>query len=72
MEIVEHVVEERMRREQAADRLRELADQLSRNNGFSFVHEGMPVTVRVPDQVDLKIEVEVGSEGSEVEIELSW
>lgn len=72
MDVVEHVVKERLRREQAADRLRELADQLSRNNGFSFVHEGMPITVRVPDEVDLTLEVEIGTEGSEVEIELSW
>ena len=72
MDIVEHVVKERVSREQAAERLRELADQLSRQNAFSFVREGMPFTVKVPDEVELTLEVEIGDEGTEIEIELSW
>lgn len=72
MDIVEHVVKERVRREQAADRLRELADQLSRQNTLSFVREGTPFTLKVPDEVELTLEVEIGDEGTEIEIELSW
>ena len=47
-------------------------DQLSRQNAFSFVREGMPFTVKVPDEVELTLEVEIGDEGTEIEIELSW
>jgi len=71
MELMEHEKKERLSREQAAQRLRELADQLARHNEVSFVREGKTLSVKVPDQVELKLEVEVGEE-SEIEIELSW
>lgn len=71
MELMEHEKKERLSREQAAQRLRDLADQLARHNEVSFVREGKTLSVKVPDQVELKLEVEVGEE-SEIEIELSW
>ncbi len=64
---------ERMSREQAAAKLRELADTLAGNNEVEFQRDGKLITVRVPDQVTLKVEVELGDEGeNEVEIELTW
>jgi amphi-Trp domain-containing protein len=61
-----------MRREAAAAQLRELADQLSRHNQVEFVREGLRYSVRVPDEVELKLEIEIGGDGSEIEIEISW
>ena len=72
MDLIEHSTEERMRREDAAQRLRELADQLSRHNGVSFTRDGVRYDVDVPDEVTLGFEVEVGSDGSEIEVEISW
>ena len=59
-------------REDAAARLRALADSLARNNSVEFERSGKSVTVRVPDEVDLKVEVELGDDGNELEIELTW
>ncbi len=61
----------RMRREDAAARLHAVADSLARNNAIEFKREGRRITVRVPDEVDLKVEVELGDE-NELEIELTW
>lgn len=68
----EHATEERMGREAAADRLRALADELSRQNELSFIREGKRFTVAVPDQVTFEVEIERGDEGTELEIELRW
>ena len=32
----------------------------------------MTFKVRVPDEIDVKVEFEAGDDGSELEIELSW
>jgi amphi-Trp domain-containing protein len=60
-----------LRREEAAARLRALADALARSNSVEFERAGKRITVQVPDEVDLKVEVEIGDE-SELEIELTW
>lgn len=62
---------ERLSREAAADRLRAIADALSRHNSLEIEKAGRRITVSVPDQVELKVEVEVGDE-NELEIEISW
>jgi amphi-Trp domain-containing protein len=49
-----------------------LADALTRHNEVEFQRGGARFTVRVPDEVDLKVEVELGEEGNELEIELTW
>lgn len=72
MALIDHSHEERMTREAAAQRLRDLADELSRHNEVSFLREGMKVTVPVPAEVLLTLEVEVGDDGSEIEIEITW
>ncbi|SES47952.1 amphi-Trp domain-containing protein [Pedococcus cremeus] len=72
MDLIEIADKERLSREDAAARLRDLADALARNNEVVFERGGMRITVHVPDEVDLKLEVEVGDEESELEIELTW
>jgi amphi-Trp domain-containing protein len=72
MDLIEHVSEERLRREEAAERLRALADELARHNEVSFEREGIRYTVDVPDEIVFKLEIEVGDDGSEIEVELSW
>ena len=62
---------QRMSREDAAARLRALADVLARNNSVEFQRGGNRITVRVPDEVNLKVEVELGDD-NELEIELTW
>jgi amphi-Trp domain-containing protein len=62
----------RLRREEAAARLHALADALARNNSIEFERAGRRITVRVPDEVDLKVEVELGDDEGELEIELTW
>ena len=52
--------------------LRELADQLARHNEVAFVREGIRYSVKVPDEVTFSLEVEVGDDGSEIEVEISW
>ena len=68
---LEHTTKQRLRREEAAQRLRDLADELSRQNEVSFVRGNQRFTVAVPDEVTFSLEVEVGDE-SEIEVELKW
>lgn len=70
-ELMELSHEEKMTREAAAARLREIADQLSKHNQVEVVREGLRYSVRVPNEVTLKVEVEVGEE-NEIEIEITW
>jgi amphi-Trp domain-containing protein len=70
-ELIEATFETVLTREEAADRLHRLADQLARHNQVEFVRDGLRFSVRVPDEVTLKLELEVGDE-SEIEIELKW
>ena len=72
MDLIEHTSEERLGREAAAQRLRALADQLARHNQVAFVRDGVKYSVKVPDQVTYSLEVEVGDDGTEIEVELHW
>jgi len=72
MELVEIKQKERLRLEEVAERLRAIADMLARHNDVEFDRDGVHFVVRVPDEVDLKLEVEIEDDGSELEIELSW
>jgi len=71
MDLFEIAETQTLRREEAAARLRALADALARNNSVEFERAGRRLTVQVPDEVNLKIEVEIGDE-NELEIELTW
>lgn len=62
----------RMPREAAAERLRKLADQLARHNEVAFVREGVRYSVKVPNEVELNLEIELGEDGSEIEVEIKW
>ncbi len=70
-ELLEITEKQTMSREDAADRLRALADQISRHNQVEFVRNGMAFTAKIPSQVELSVEIEIGEE-SEIEIELNW
>ena len=59
-------------REEAAQILHKLADSLARHHAVAFLHEGVKVDVKVPDQVTLEFEVEIESDESSIEIEISW
>jgi amphi-Trp domain-containing protein len=72
VELIEHATTERLTREEAAERLRQLADQLSRHNEVAFSREGLQYRVDVPKEVELTIEVETGEDGSELEVEIKW
>jgi amphi-Trp domain-containing protein len=45
---------------------------LARHNDIEFERGGMRFTVHVPDEVQLKIELEIESDERELEIELTW
>ena len=72
MDIFEVELKERLKREEVAARLRNLADMLARHNDIEFERGGMRFKVRVPDEVNLKIELDVESDERELEIELTW
>ena len=72
MELLEITQKERLGREVVAQRLHALADALARHNDVEFERGGLKFKVRVPDEVDVKVEFEVGDDETELEIELSW
>ena len=72
MDLIEHETEEPLSREEAAKRLRALADQLERHNQVEFQQGGIRHTVKVPKQVTFSLEIEVGDESGEIEVELRW
>lgn len=63
---------ERLPREEAARRLHAIADELASGNDVVFEHDGMRFVAKVPDEVRLKLEFEVGADETEFEIELTW
>ncbi|HST42785.1 MAG TPA: amphi-Trp domain-containing protein [Conexibacter sp.] len=72
MDIFEVEQKERLRREEVAARLRTLADMLARHNDIEFERGGMRFNVKVPDMLNVKIELEIESDERELEIELTW
>lgn len=72
MDIFEVEQKETVTRAEVARRLRVLADMLDRHNDLEFDRGGMHFTVAVPDEVRLKVELEVESDERELEIELTW
>lgn len=71
MDLFETETKTRLSREDAAAKLRALADSLAQHNSVELLQKGKRITVSVPDEVTLSVEVELGSE-NELEIELSW
>ncbi len=71
-ELIEVEDTQALRREEAADRLRAVADQLSRHNSLQFTKGGLKMTAKVPDQVTYGVEIEITEDGGELEIEIHW
>ena len=72
MELIEIEEERCMQREEAAELLRQLADSLARHNSVDVVRNGVKLNVKVADQVTVEFELEVESDKSSLEIEISW
>jgi amphi-Trp domain-containing protein len=72
MDLMEITEKERLSREQAAARLHALADALARHNEVEFERSGVRFTVHVPDEIDFKLEIEIGEDERELEVELTW
>lgn len=72
MALIEIETKRNLSREEAATWLRELADSLSRHNDLEFEREGVRYEVAVPDQLEMELELEIGEDGTELEIEFHW
>ena len=72
MDLMEFTEKRKMRREDAATLLHELADSLSRQNALDMMQNGKKIHIKVPDEVTLELEVEIESDESSIEIEISW
>ena len=59
-------------REEAAARLHAIADELASGNDVIIERENLRFVAHVPNQVELKVEFEIGDDGTELEIELTW
>ena len=70
MDLLKIEQHEQLRREEVAARLRHLADMLESHNDLEFERQGMRFSVHVPDEV--KLELELGTDEREFEIELTW
>ena len=71
MDLFEIAETKRVRREDAAAQLHALADALASNNSIQFERDGRRITVAIPEEVEMKLEVELGDD-NELEIELTW
>ena len=72
MDLMEIKEKERLSREEAAARLHALADALARHNEVEFDRGGVRFKVHVPDEVNFKLEIEIGDDERELEVELTW
>ena len=72
MDLLEIEEKREMRREEAAKLLHRIADSLARQNDLEFTREGIKITVDVPDQIEVELELEVGDDGTSFEIEINW
>ena len=72
MDPLEITEKERLSRKDAAARLRGLADALAKKNDVEFESGALNLKVRVPDEVDFKLEFEINDDEVELEVELKW
>jgi amphi-Trp domain-containing protein len=72
MDLVELKEKSTVSRDDAAARLRAIADELASNSDLVVEKENLRFVAYVPDQVNLKVEFEIEDDGSELEIELTW
>jgi amphi-Trp domain-containing protein len=72
MELLEIERKETLRREEVAKRLHAFADALARHNAVEFERGGTRFVLKVPDEIKVKVELEIEDGATELEIELSW
>jgi amphi-Trp domain-containing protein len=72
MDLVELKEKSTVSREEAAQRLHAIADELASGNDVRFERGGLEFMARVPSEVELKVEFELEDDGAEFEIELTW
>ncbi len=72
MALIEIETKRTLSREDAAAWLRELADSLARHNDVEFERDGVRYEIAVPDQLEMELELEIGEDGTELEIEFHW
>ena len=72
MELMELKERATLSREAAAARLRSIADELASGNDIVIQKDNLRFVAKVPDEVNLKIELEVSDDETEFEIELTW
>jgi amphi-Trp domain-containing protein len=73
MDIFEVEQKDTLTRKEVATRLRRLATLLAgEDEEVVFERGGMEFKVNVPDTVHLNVELEIGNEEKELEIELTW
>lgn len=64
---------ETLTRDEAATRLRRIANLLSGSGEeVNFDRNEMKFKVAIPNEIEWKVEFELDGEGSEIEIELKW
>jgi amphi-Trp domain-containing protein len=61
-----------LQREEAAQRLHDIADELASGNDIVIERDDLRFNVAVPGEVKMKVEVEIESDEHEIEIKLSW
>lgn len=72
MNLMEISDKRKMSREEAAKMLHELADSLARHNEVEFLRNGIKFHVDVPNEVMVELELEIESDESSLEMEISW
>jgi amphi-Trp domain-containing protein len=73
MDMFEVEQKDTLTRKEVATRLRRLANLLGgEDEEVVFERGGMEFKVNVPETVHLKVELEIGSDERELEIELKW
>jgi len=72
MDLFDYEEKQQLSREDAAEVLRKIADNLARHNDLEFSREGLRYKVDVPDTVELEVEIEIGDGEAELEIKISW
>jgi len=72
MDLMEVSEKQRLSREEAAARMHAIADALARHNEIEFERGGLRFKVHVPDEVELKVEIEIGDDERELEVEITW
>jgi amphi-Trp domain-containing protein len=72
MDLIEISEERKMGREEAAKMLHDLADSIARHNAVDFIRDGIKLNIKVPNEVTVEFEIEIESDESSIEVEISW